>query len=467
MSFFFGLDETGDLGLWKGHKKIWSSQVLTGMAGDSAVLQKDGNLVLLNEEQLPLWDSRTNGPADSNSVLKIEDNGVASIINHSANTLLSILPLAIDSNDDCKTEISIENLFLPGDKICSNNGIFTFGLSFDGELSIRHGPIEVWSAGVCCDPSTFGRLQRDGNFVVRTSQRVVWASRTSGPLFSNAKATLSNTGQLHILNKDGGKELLIDPNEATPISFQTISYTKPVTTTCVRQVYGRMQLSIGEFICSSRFRFGISLDGNLGLFEGDYEIWSLKTQCSGNCAHLRLQNDGNLVVFDGKSKLIWRSRTHGPENLRSSLSLKDSGTLAITNRFGKRIWAVAPAPKKSQCLEMTEGRIIVHEGNFICSRDAKFRFGVFDGDLSLWQYNQLTWSAGTSRGWAMIMRRSGSLAVIDVSNREVWGTSTGGNEGSSLVLENDGIPTVVDSNGNIVWSTTMHTESPEIEFSND
>ena len=131
-----------------------------------------------------------------------------------------------------------------------------------------------------------------------------------------------------------------------------------------------------------------------------------------------------------------------------------SGTCTIVSPEGERKWAVAPNPAKSLCQKQVNGSFILHEGQFICSESAQFRFGVFDGDLSLWEYNYLRWSASaccSRTGAQMQLLENGKLVLVNDTENELWDTKTSESFGASLRLGDDGQPQLVSPSGKVLW----------------
>jgi hypothetical protein len=83
--------------------------------------------------------------------------------------------------------------------------------------------------------------------------------------------------------------------------------------------------------------------------------------------------------------------------------------------------------------------VVLKEGEFLCSPNFRFRFGVVNGDLSLWEYHELQWSAGCCDGAVMKFNESGHLLLQDsTSGLSLWTANDIGYPGSNLSLDNDG-----------------------------
>ena len=96
--------------------------------------------------------------------------------------------------------------------ICSPNGKYRFGMTWNGDLTLWAGKSRVWSAGTCCKGSdAFVAMQKTGgNLVVRSyverdsedeKPQAHWASDTSGN--PDAALRIDDDGQARIVNADG------------------------------------------------------------------------------------------------------------------------------------------------------------------------------------------------------------------------------------------------------------------------
>jgi hypothetical protein len=464
-TFFFGLGDDGDLAIWKGSTKVW----LAGTSGTDSrlVLQPDGNLVVRNRNGAALWSSGTAGAVDSGGEVSIADNGTLSIINAGAGKTKTLVP-DNDNIEACQTKLEPTARLNRGERICSQDGKYSFGLTSKGILGVFFGPQQIWSVEMGNGGCAYGHLQEDGNFVLRSmSGGVIWESGTGGPVVSNAIVTINNDGIVTFENQSADKVVIVDPfdtdDNVVEDEKETDDPMDPVEDSCIEQVSGRIDLYAGDFICSpsGRYRFGITLAGDLTLFDGSTLIWSAGTCCSGDGVFVVLQeSDGNLVVQNSDSKPLWVSATADDANAKSSLSLYDSGTVSIANLSGQRTWGVAP---RSSCLGKEGNGFVLLEGEFICSSNERFRFGVVDGDLSLWDDTSLLWSSGLSyrsSGVYMYMQGDGNLVVRDETGDALWRSRTAGYIGSSLSLDDNGTAVIRSPDGTLLWSATGSIAQP-------
>ena len=81
-------------------------------------------------------------------------------------------------------------------------------------------------------------------------------------------------------------------------------------------------------------------DGNLVLFQGSSPIWSTQTAGKG-VAKMAFQSDGNLVLYNSANSSIWSTRTFNRG--AAALLLSTSGSLVIVDGAGNILWNSGPA----------------------------------------------------------------------------------------------------------------------------
>lgn len=314
-------------------------------------------------------------------------------------------------------------------------------------------------------------VQVDGNLVVRSSSLwPLWASGTSDN--RNASLSLGDDGVVQIINQNGKRvwkvgrtfkpttdDLNDDSNDLAGLDI----FEGKAIVTCVEQVIGKMRLYAGEYICSPdrRFAFGMSSDGDLSLLDQitqpSTKLWSSNTSSetsSDDEAYAKFQKDANLVVSTTSGNTLWTSRTAGASD-QASLILGNDGVVSILDSMGRRVWSARGVgvdvdyysddnfqqgnsnsnslPLSSSfaldgytCLDQVVGdKITFDQGQFICSPDSNWMFGVDNGgDLSLWSGTTKVWGAGTAVGEPTSAKFSqkGNLVVKVVStNKQLWG----------------------------------------------
>nr|CAD1817666.1 unnamed protein product [Ananas comosus var. bracteatus] len=65
----------------------------------------------------------------------------------------------------------------------------------------------------------------------------------------------------------------------------------------------------GQSLTNGNFRFTMQTDCNLVLYDGGSAIWSSGTYRKGTGCYVKMQSDGNLVVYNGSNNALWASNT--------------------------------------------------------------------------------------------------------------------------------------------------------------
>jgi hypothetical protein len=103
----------------------------------------------------------------------------------------------------------------------------------------------------------------------------------------------------------------------------------------------------------------LKTDGNFILYllkeeptgkETELQIWETKTHGKGHGPYkLVMQQDGDLVLYDGKDTKNWESHTSGKGTKPYRLVMQDDGNLVIYSHDGAAIWATHTAePSKKE-----------------------------------------------------------------------------------------------------------------------
>jgi nucleoid-associated protein YgaU len=88
-----------------------------------------------------------------------------------------------------------------GESITSNNGAYTLTLQDDGNLVLASRGRAVWATGTNGQNVVRAEVQRDGNFVLYTADKPVWHSDTKGK--KNVRLVLQDDRNLVLYAADG------------------------------------------------------------------------------------------------------------------------------------------------------------------------------------------------------------------------------------------------------------------------
>jgi hypothetical protein len=196
---------------------MWSSET-DGDTGDHALLQDDGNLVLLNPQGETLWSSNTSDAGCANLI--VQDDG---------NLVLYNSTHAVWSSKTVQTELTAGDKLTIGERIFSLNEQYEVAMQSDGNLVLYGPPGAMWSSGTDREPGNYAVMQGDGNLVVyNPSGRAMWASDTDGD--SGAYAVQQEDGNFVIYS--GGKPRWSSATDGRKPSSGASQFPRPAFTAC-------------------------------------------------------------------------------------------------------------------------------------------------------------------------------------------------------------------------------------------
>jgi hypothetical protein len=178
------LSSDGVLQLTQDYQTVWSAGVSAG-TDSKLIMQGDGNLVLYNKTGSPLWHTATSG--NGASKLYVQEDGNMVIYKDTG-----------ESTWSSGTSVGLAHTAYPTTAI-DNNGRMTFGqavrsvdrkynlyLQGDGNLVLYSPTRAIWASNTVGSKATKLVMQGDGNLVLYTDQgRAVWNSGTAGRGSSN------------------------------------------------------------------------------------------------------------------------------------------------------------------------------------------------------------------------------------------------------------------------------------------
>jgi hypothetical protein len=191
----FRVQDDGNTVLYTDFKPTW----YTGMQGnvDRLVMQTDGNLVLYNKSNQPLWASGTNGNPGAYFAIQTDGNAVI----YSA----SNVPLWASGTNGQPDGLSYVNHYvmqgdlLPMQELRTANGKYTLIFQGDGNLVLYSQSRALWASGTENRGAASVSMQGDGNLVVyNKNHQALWHSHTYGQGVS--RLVMQDDGNLVIYN---------------------------------------------------------------------------------------------------------------------------------------------------------------------------------------------------------------------------------------------------------------------------
>lgn len=233
---------------------------------------------------------------------------------------------------------------------------------------------------------------------------------------------------------------------------------------------------------NGRFHLIMQSDCNLVLYEGGRALWASNTHNRGFGCFVRMQGDGNLVVYDSNETPLWASNTVGRSN--PTLQVEDSGDLVMYSG-GRAVWRTntaqrAPEPDRPgrpgggsgggsggggggyDRDRPWQGADVLRSGDEL-RNDREDSISSARGDYRLtlrrscelevadsrgWNA-RVRWSAGTAyagRNCRLVLRNNGELILI-ADGRTIWGTGSSGRDAIAYV-DRDGYLVVYDRDRN-------------------
>ena len=239
-------------------------------------------------------------------------------------------------------------------------------------------------------------------------------------------------------------------------------------------------LFAGERLYSNNRQYYLEVnryDGNLCIYDNVYKhlLWSTNIR-SFYEANLRMQQDGNLVIYDRDNTPKWSSQTHpyfhrkyrNPRNKPVQLRLENNGSLKLYTASGKSVWSANTNPSYYQRKNHLRSGETLLIGQRLYSKNHKYyaELSHFDGNLCIYDtsYNRLLWSTSIRgcNGANLRMQEDGNLVIYDSGNTPRWSSQTHPyfhrkyrnprNKPVQLRLENNGSLKLYTASGKSIWS---------------
>ncbi|XXQ38938.1 Bulb-type lectin domain-containing protein [Plasmodiophora brassicae] len=219
------------------------------------------------------------------------------------------------------TELSMKPVWAANHGEKANEGPFQVKLQSDGNLVVTQGKGQpIWTSGTMNMGEAPRELvvQDDGNLVIYDSaKKPIWATKTNtfgstDPSTIPVPASTGPSPYPSVLNAGGtlsGGQSLISPNERVRLDMQRDGNLVLYAPTLVAKPL--WATNHGEKASEGPFLLRMQDDGNLVIYEAQGKsIWATGTDHKGVSPHrLVVQDDGNLVVYDSRNTTVWASNT--------------------------------------------------------------------------------------------------------------------------------------------------------------
>lgn len=447
-------------------KPLWSSKT-KGKPSNYLAMQADGNLVLRDANGKPIWSSKSDNNPGARLVMQSDGNAVVYQANRalfSTKTVQKALPALSGASGD---RIRPGETLARGEHLRSSSSEFRLQLQTDGNLVLTrryppgYSPKPLWATNTLGHLSYACAMQTDGNFViVDANGEPVWSTATNG------------SKGVHGVVQNDGNFVFYDVDNNPVYATGTVQKTRPGGPPAERSRIRKGQLlRLEERLVSENglFRLTLQSDGNLVLRKDNpltstsTPVWSSRTDGDRSYG-LKMQADGNLVLYDVDGDPIWSSDSHGTEG--ETCHLQDDGNVVVHDNKGSVVFAtgtnveVPPfqAPTASGA-EMRAGEVLKRGDRLNSPSQSYTLVHQHDGNVVLYKR-----SAGAGRSLALWSTRTnntsshvfcflstGRLAHYAESWATMW--DIGPFKGADrLVLQDDGNLVLRSQNNSSLWS---------------
>jgi hypothetical protein len=186
----------GNLVLYSNFGAAWSTGRVGG-AGNRLIMQNDGNLVLYDQNMHALWSSQTSGNPGAHLVMQTDGNLV--IYNASNAAIWATYTLHNPNHMAYINTTLWPGTLFPGQSIDTADRRYHLVLQKDGNLVLYSPNRALWASGTDGRSVSFLTMQSDGNLVLYDSNfRALWYTRTS--VNKLMKLTVQQDGNLVLYN---------------------------------------------------------------------------------------------------------------------------------------------------------------------------------------------------------------------------------------------------------------------------
>ncbi|GAA4265820.1 GH25 family lysozyme [Frondihabitans peucedani] len=285
-------------------------------------------------------------------------------------------------------------------------------------------------------PSSTTASSKPASLGASWSKWTLWQWSSTGPFPGDSDVFNGTMAALTLMAKGGGTAV------ATPVADSGATLASGA------------RLTSGKSIQSSngQYTLGMQSDGNAVLRGNGRALWQSGTPNNAG-GFMKMQSDGNLVVYSKANKALWYTRTDGAGSSPRTV-IQSNGDLQVVTAGGIA-WRNG-APGSSSIVantKMTGGHflhdstgliqtIMQPDGNFVVYVSGKAKFNTRTNGL---------------KGSAITLQSDGNLVLRDTAGKVRWLTKTSkAGAGCTLSLQSDGNLVLRNKAGKAVWSAGSH-----------
>lgn len=318
---------------------LWTS----GTLGSPYTCMFDGHMLTVRTSG-GSWSSPEPDPSFGMGRLEVRDDGQVVIVNAKGRIAWGSdtwkweprAPSAPPPQGCVGTSLRDGQTLEVGQFIESPNGEHRLICRFDGVLTMHSygGQRVTWRAGVSPGRPARATLRSDGTLALfqGDAAQPVWVTEMSeygtwpSSMHAGSTLTLRDSGIATIINRDGVLLWSSDSSRMPPRKS-----LGPST---------QSRIGFGQWLQSSngRFRLTVGIDGVLSLTgDGGAVLW--RNDFGGRHANaVYVTGEGYLRASTEGGETVWVSNAPDPSPTRYTLTLRDDGVAALTNRYDQVVW---------------------------------------------------------------------------------------------------------------------------------
>jgi len=342
----------GNFVLYVGSKALWSSQTPNSGA-TYVIVQGDDNVVVYDNNGKPYWATSTNGKCGGAGRLVMQDDGNLVLYNNFSQAAWATNTVYKEKRDHLK----VNERLSPNEELFSSNGTYRAVMQGDGNFVVYAGNKALWATATN-GTNRYVIVQGDDNVVVYDEwSKPHWASNTNGKGGGACRLVMQDDGNLVLYTQYNQAIWASNTNQNQQQQQQ--QQFKPFVSQVVSYVVENKQEQSGrdvlhengklnhnqEIISSNgHFKAIMQNDGNFVIYKHHkHAIWATNTNGSG-ADHVILQGDHNLVLYHHQHAK-WASNTNGKGSGKVRLVMQNDGNLVLYDGWNQAIWASNTADK--------------------------------------------------------------------------------------------------------------------------